>query len=351
MTPTPDDPLRFKFRFLDDNGQATGLFRKKGSWDGATLTLDGDTIPAEALLDVQVRDNLLFLAVPLPAGDGGGDAGDGAGEGPGFRVGTIGLTPGGGATAKSLKSSLDVARSGQWAKAHREELEKSGRSADFRSATCPHCDATVVLSDMPRTPQVYCTFCRTLWNDRTAAEPPAWERTHRLCDECGYFAAPRKFTVFYFYFLLVVYGWHTRTTWRCPACMRGDAWKMLVLNTPFVLGVPVALTQLARTYGSDLTGGPYAGLDAGNKAARTGKFEAAIAKYRAILERLGAGAGVKYNLGLALAGEGDADRAADAFLASLSDCANYAPAYERVMPLLEETGRTDEFEDLKRQWA
>ncbi|MFH5804446.1 hypothetical protein [Alienimonas sp. DA493] len=347
MTPAPDAPQRFKFHFLNDQGQPAGMFRKKGSWDGETLTLDDLTLPAAALLEVQVRDKLLFLAVPV----GGNEGEDEATEAAGPQVGTVGASISGGATAQSLKAAIDVARSAVWAESHREQLERDGRGAAFRSATCPHCAATVVLSDMPRTPQVYCAFCGTLWTERTAADPPAWERKHRICEECGYFAAPRKFTVFYFYFLLVVYGWNTRSTWRCPACMRGDAWKMLILNAPFLLGVPVALTQLTRTYGSDLTGGPYAGLDAGNKAARAGRFDAAIAKYRAILERLGAGAEVKYNLGLALAGAGDADRAADAFLASLDDCANYVPAFERVAPLLEEAGRTDELAELKRQWA
>ncbi len=345
--PSSAEPLRFKFQYLDENGQPTGLFRKKGAWDGETLTLDDAELPAVALLDVQAREKRLFLAVPSPAEEPQeGEAAEGD-----FQVATMGLAVSGGATAESLKAAVDVARSGVWANSHREGLEKEGRGADYRTAACPHCAATVVLSDMPKTPQVFCSFCDTLWTERTADDPPGWEKAHKVCDECGYFSAPRKFTVFYFYFLLVVYGWRTRTTWRCPACMRGDAWKMLVLNTPFVLGVPVALTQLARTYGSGLTGGPYAGLDAGNKAARAGKFDAAIVKYRAILERLGAGAGVKYNLGMALAGDGDGDRAADAFLASLADCANYAPAYHRVMPLLEAAGRSEELDELKRQWA
>ena len=357
MPASPDAPLRFKFQFLNEQGQPTGFFKKKGAWDGETLTLDDLALPAPMLLDVQVRESRLFLVVPAPpeaeepeAGDSEANEEESAAEG-GFAVATMGLAVVGKRTAATLKAAIDVARSGVWAESHREELQGAGRGAAFRTATCPHCAATVVLSDMPKTPQVFCTFCRTLWTEKTAAEPPAWEKVHRVCDECGYFAAPRKFTVFYFYFLLVVYGWNSRTTWRCPACMRPDAWKMLLLNAPFVLGVPVALTQLARTYGSDLVGGPYAGLDAGNKAARAGKFDAAIARYRAILERLGAGAGVKYNLGMALSGEGDADRAADAFLASLADCANYAPAYHQVMPLLETTGRAEELEELKRQWA
>ena len=336
---SPDAPFRFKFQFLGANGQAKGLFRSKGRFDGDTLVLKEDELPAAALLDVVHRDDVLIFAVPVPDEDGGAEVGQ-------MAIKTAGAKP-----ATALKGLLDVARSATWAKNHRRELDAKGEGGDFRARDCPHCTATVVLSGMPDTPQVFCPFCEALFNTSTADEAPKWEKVHRVCDECGYFSAPRKFTVFYFYFLLVVYGWRSRTTFRCPACMRGDAWKMLIGNAPFVLGVPVALTQLARTYGSDLVGGPYAGLDAGNKAARKGKFDVAVEKYRAILDRVGAGAGVKYNLGLALLGGGDRGRAADALQASLADCANYAPAYRKLAPLLTELDRTDEAEELERQWA
>ena len=337
--PTPADPYRFKFQFLAENGQTKGLFRKKGTFDGDALALGDETVPAAALLDVVLRDDLLIFAVPV------------GGEGEEPAIGNLAIKTKGAGQAKALKAHLDVARSAAWAANHRKELEAAGRGADVRTTDCPHCAATVVLSDMPETPQVFCPFCEALFDRATAADPPAWEKLHRVCDECGYFSAPRKFTVFYFYFLVVVYGWRSRTTFRCPACMRPDAWKMLAGNAPFLLGVPVALTQLARAYGSDLTGGPYAGLDAGNKAARKGKFGVAVEKYRAILDRLGAGAGVKYNLGLALLGDGDKDRAADALHASLADCANYAPAYRKLAPLLADLGRADEAADLERRWA
>ena len=342
MPPTPEDPFAFKFQFLGENGQPAGFFRKKGRFDGTTLTLDDLQLPAPLLLDVVVREDRVLMAVPQPPDPGEDSAGP--------SVGHLAVAAGSKNAARTLKNHLDVARSGTWAENHRDELAKKGRGAAFRSDRCPHCGATVVLSDMPETPQLFCPFCEALSNTATAGDPPGWEKLHRLCDECGYFSAPKKFTVFYFYFLLVVYGWSRRTTFRCPACMRPDAWKMLLGNAPFVLGLPVALTQLVRTYGSDLAGGPYQGLDAGNKAARKGDFATAVAKYRAILERVGAGAGVKYNLGLALLGQGDEARAADTFRLSLQDCANYGPAATRLRPLLESLGRHDELAELKRQW-
>lgn len=164
------------------------------------------------------------------------------------------------------------------------------------------------------------------------------------------FSRPKRFTVFYFYFLIAVYGWHSRTTWRCPTCMRPDAWKMLLGNLPFVVGVPVAAVQIARSYSGDVGGGPFAGLDAGNRAARAGRFPAAIEKYRGILERHGHAAGVKYNLGLSLLKQGDKRRAAETFRLALEDCANYGPAYQRLRSLYEELGEREKLAALKAMW-
>ena len=76
------------------------------------------------------------------------------------------------------------------------------------------------------------------------------------------YARPREFTIMYFDFLLVVYGYRYRKVCRRDTCMRPEAWKMLLGNAPFVLGVPVALGQLWRVY----TGKGFAGL-LGNAAA------------------------------------------------------------------------------------
>ncbi len=34
------EPLRFKFKWLDDQGNEAGILSKKGSFDGKTLVLD-----------------------------------------------------------------------------------------------------------------------------------------------------------------------------------------------------------------------------------------------------------------------------------------------------------------------
>jgi tetratricopeptide (TPR) repeat protein len=331
---SPENPLAFKFQWMNDKGQATGFTRTKGVFDGATLTLGDKELPVAIILGVVTRGERMVLNLPTE---------DGQVTGAGLVLTSKHVTD-------RLKEALDIARSATWAEQHRKQLAAKGAGHRYRDAKCPNCGATVVLSDMPKSPQLYCTFCETLSFTDGNDVPVEQLRHYRLCDDCGMFSKPRKFTIFYFYFLLVIYGWHSRTTWRCPACMRPDAWKMLFGNMPFVLGLPVAMTQLARSYGGDVGGGPFAGLDAGNRAARAGNFPQAIEKYRTILDRQGHAAGVKYNLGLSLLNQGDKRRAAETFRLSLEDCANYAPAYHRLRGLYEELGEKDELAELKAMW-
>ena len=330
---TSQDPLEFKFQFLDETGNAKSFLRKKGRFEDRVLTLDDVEIPAAAMADCQVLEKRMLFAVP--DGEGG--------------LGSLMVDLPSASTAADLKTRVDAARSRQWADAYCEDLEKKGRGGSYREAECPRCVATLVLSDMPETPQVFCNYCGTLSTQGQAA-PPA-EATHRLCEECGMYSQPAKFTVFYFYFLLVVYGWRSRTKWCCKGCMRGDAWKMLLGNLPFVLGVPVAVTQLVRAYsGGSVVEGQFAGLNAANVAARKQDWDKAVAGYRAVLERVGVSAGVKYNLGAALRSAGREEQAARSMELALADCANYTPAYANLRELLPALGEHEKLAELAAQW-
>lgn len=328
-----DEPLQFKFQWLDENGNPTGLLRKRGSFDGQTLLLEDVEIPAGVMTHVETRENRLIFAALTESGEPA--------------VLAISLTR---RDADALKSAIDIARSDTWAELHKQQLQEQGRGTAYRDEECPHCGARLILTDMPLTPQLYCHFCNTLMTVDPAVDPPPGERQLRICDECGMFSQPRKFTVFYFYFLLFAYGYSQRTTWRCPACMRGDAWKMLFGNLIFLLGVPVAIVQLFRSYGGSVVGGPFKGLDAANLKARSGDLMGALEGYRAILERVPHSAGVKLNLGRALLEQGETARGAETLALALKDCSNYAPAYHMLAPCYEKLGETEKLAELKRMW-
>lgn len=333
------DAMDFKFKWVDSQGQETGFFSKKASFDGQTLKLDETAVPVGALTDVDVRSNRLILSTIDKDGQ------------PGFLL--IAVTQG---SAGKLKQAIGLARSAVWAHLHRTELEKEGRGHEYREANCPHCGATLDLTGFPKTDQVSCDFCHsigTLPGTKAAGDSPAAlkaEKEHRLCDECGMYSKPRKFTIFYFYFLLVVYGWTSRETWRCPACMRPEAWKMFFGNLLFVLGVPVALVQLFRAYGGTDVGALFPGLDSANLKARKGNLQGAIADYQKILQKRAVSGGVKYNIGLAFLHDNDLDSAARAFEFALRDCANYRPAASALLGCYDQLGEKENMVALKKQW-
>ena len=127
---------------------------------------------------------------------------------------------------------------------------------------------------------------------------------------------------------------------------------MLFGNLLFVLGVPLAMVQLFRSYGGSDVGGLYPGLDRANLKARKGNLQGAIDGYKAILEKQPVAAGLKYNIGLAFLHQEDAKtEAAKMFEYALADCANYRPAAAALAGCYEELGETDKLAELQKQWA
>ena len=327
-----DLPIRFKFRWLDEQGNVTGLFRsKKGAFDGQELVLDDLTLPVANIISLEIHEERLAVAFV------DGDAAD-------SKMFHIYKVP-----AVDLKRAIDAVRSAAWAEITRERMVSEGRGDAFRTEICTQCNATIDLSDMPDTPQVYCVFCSSLMTTGPGGMPD--EHELGLCEECGMFSNPKRFTIFYFYFLVVVWGFTSRVTHRCAACMRGTAWKMLLGNLPFLLGVPVAIVQLFRCYGGKLTGNVMADLDAANLKARKGDMLAALQGYQKVLDQVPFSAGVKYNLAMALLQQNEIQRAADALELVVTDCVNYAPAYFPLSQCYEHLGEEAKLKELRRIWG
>jgi hypothetical protein len=326
--------LKFRFQWDDGNGQPLASVTKTGVLSDNTITLDGDQIPVASIAVSDVRGHCLVLSVIQTGGD----------------VVDIILHTG---MAKQVKEELGRLRSAIWADAHYEQLRKQGLGHTFRKQICPVCDATLDLTGMEDTPQISCSFCHTISTLRSpeGTHVTEMERGYRLCDQCGMYSIPREFTIFYFYFLFVIFGWHAGTTWRCPGCMRGEAWKMLFGNLLFVLGVPIALIQLFRSYGGTDIGQLYPGLDRANLRANKGDLPGAIEGYRRILQRRPVSAGVKFNIGRAMAMQDQLIEAAKMFEFSLADCSSYQPAAAALAACYAELGATEKLAELKERWG
>lgn len=322
----------FRFKWLNSEGHETGFFRQRGTFAGETLVMNDIALPIDSIASFDAREKYVAITVVTPQG-----------EVTSVAAGISGMA------ARELKSAIDAACSGVWAQKEKKELESKGEGHRYRDESCRHCRATVVLTDMEPSPQVYCGYCDEL--STTDAKPAllSAERGLKICEECGMFSRPKKFTIFYFYFLVVLWGCRQQAAWRCPACMRGEAWKMFFGNLFFILGVPVAIAQLIRAYGGSISG-PFAGLDKANIKASQGDPMKAVDDYRAILKRVPNSAGIKFNIGMGLLKQ-KTELAAESFKLALKDCANYSPAANALAHCYQELGQEEELKALKKKWG
>ncbi|MFW5750333.1 MAG: tetratricopeptide repeat protein [Planctomycetota bacterium] len=320
--------IDFKYKLLDENGNQVGLRSSKGSVDETQLVLDGESIPLVAVHGVLCRFDRLVIQL-LQEG----------GEAAPLAIAVTGGKP------PRIAEQINRNASRRLADLRRELLARQGRS--FTATACPQCGATVETTGFATGPQLYCSYCDSL--STLGPDAPAHEQRYRICDECGMYACPRAFTLFYFYFLLVVYGYSYRRTHCCHTCMRPQAWKMLGANLLFVLGVPVALVQLLRACRGG--GGDFTGLDRANAAAKRGNLGVAVPAYEAVVRRFPAAAGVRYNLGLAQMGKGQWEAAIASLEASLRDCPTYAPAAKALAQCYQVAGHDDALAELLTLWG
>jgi hypothetical protein len=182
-------------------------------------------------------------------------------------------------------------------------------------------------------------------------DPPPGEQRYRLCDVCGYYGRPTVFTSTYIIFFLAgaYHRHHTRPL--CNACMRAEALKMLLVNTPFVIGIPWVSVALVRAYfGGSALSPTFGGLDSANRAVRKKKYRQAEELYERILQRLPHAAGVRYNKAKLHAEEGDWERCLDEVVSLWADCANYGPALPLASQAMRQLGRAADAEALEQQW-
>ena len=324
----------FKYQLLNEAGQPTSFLSKKGSFDGEQIDLAGERYQASDILHtMQINKVLLFV---VPGSDGEAKA-----------ISILMHT----GNVKQIRTDIDRVRSAVQVSKEEQAWLSGGQMSVFRKANCPCCSATLNLSRFEQTPQLFCDYCDTVFTVPIQPETPKNEPEYKLCEHCGMYSHPRKFTEFYFYFLVFIYGFWTNESTRCPACMRGTAWKMLAINFLFVLGVFPAIYQLIRAYASDKVAGPFTGLHTANLKATKRDYSAATKIYQSILDRVPFAAGVHYNLGLALVQNREWERATAAFELSLDDCSNYRYAAGGLMHCYEALGRTDDLTALQAQWG
>ena len=243
--------VEFKFRYVRD-GDNQGLMARKGSAGMEGLTLGEDRLPYAHIIDTTTRDKRLLLVVS-PQAPLTGDAAK-------YLNGQVLVLEVYKVQALELEKIVDRACSIQEATRNKERLLEEGKGELFRTVMCPECKAVVDVSELSETPYVYCRYCESVLRDRATATSGA---DYRICDECGFFNRVKGYTQFYFYFLLVVYGFSYKRRHLCDNCVGPIFWKTLLMNLIFILGVPSAIyMKIKSMVGRDPT------LKELNKAAR-----------------------------------------------------------------------------------
>ncbi|MBN2497214.1 MAG: hypothetical protein JXR96_21655 [Deltaproteobacteria bacterium] len=297
----------FKFRHVS-NGQAVGFRSQRGNLDEKGLLLGDAFIEHAAIKDTLVRDNRLVLALE--------------GREP-FVIHVYGIP------ARELEKAIDRYSSARQAELSKAELERKGEGHSFRTAACPACGATIDLSGFDKSSYVYCRFCESLL-DRGGQLVNSGD-AYRVCDECGLFDRVKGYTEFYFYFLLVVYGFSSRRRHVCDNCAHRLFLKTFFINLIFLVGIIPSLVLKFKSMSGRAT--DFAGLPRANKLASKGRFDQADREYTTILQKHPEHPGILFNQAMGHLKGGDAGQGIDLLKRSLKSCTNYLPSARLAMAL------------------
>lgn len=305
--------LPFKFKFVR-NGNMVGVRNRNGILTADSLILNGEPVPLAGLTDATSRDDRIVLV--LEPGTRLGDKT--RKELRDNRVLTIHVFKG---KAHDLEKQIDRRASTIVSENNKQRLIAAGKGELYYAVVCPHCQATVDLSEMDVTPMIYCRFCGTILTKNL--EVISDGDTYGVCEDCGFFDRINGYGILYFYFLLIAYGFHYQKRYLCDTCAQKAAVKALLVNLIFILGIPGALRNYFKARGG--RDARWQNLAKANKLARAGDYTAADKIYDNLLMEHQQHPGVYMNQGLGHLYGKDITGATTAFKQSLKSARNYTP--------------------------
>ena len=309
----PANEMSFKFRFVK-GGQGRGLLAKKATASDTEIDLDGEQILYKDILDTSTRANRLVLDLS-PSALLGEKSLELLQDGR-FLVIEVRQVP-----ADELEKHIDRHSSALAAERHRQELVAAGKVDVFRAVTCPHCGAMIDLSDLAQTSYIYCRFCESILDQKQQVVSNG--DRYRICGECGMYDRVREYTIFDFYFLIVVYAWRVSRRYVCDTCATRLARNALLRNLIFLLGIPSAIYMLIKANSGRAPA--LQQLAKANRLALKGKFAEANAVYDKLLQRFPDHPGFLLNQGIGYLNGQDVPSGSAYLARSLKACSNYVP--------------------------
>lgn len=323
-----EQSTNFKFRF-SRNGSPTGFRAKTGMVLPHGVELAGELIAYEHILQTDTRDEWLVLAISpkqsLAAAQNF------------LEEGSVLVLQVSGSSAATIQRNIDRGTSAIHVEQRRQELAAAGKSNEFHAAVCPHCRATVDLSELDRSGFIFCYYCSSIFNE--GGQLITNGDSYRICEECAMFDRVKSYTEFYFYFLLVVYGWSSQKRHVCDQCAHGMFLKTLAANAIFLIGVPNAISIKIRSMsGRDPN---LKELARANALALKGKIDEAIPIYRQQHDNYQGHPGLLYNEAIGYLIAGREDDGVKMLEASMKLCSNYWPTLQLVQGSDDQEGKAE----------
>jgi tetratricopeptide (TPR) repeat protein len=306
----------FKFRYVI-GGRTSGLLNQSGKATGQGLILGEDSLGYDEIVDTTVRDDRLLLALS-PKRSWGKKLSKAVMNGNLLAIQVRKVE------ALDLERHIDRICSRRNAETNQGRLIDAGKGGLFRFAVCPECQAIIDLSELDESRYTYCRFCETVF---TRGEKISTKGSdYRICGECGMFDRVRGYTEFYFYFLLVAYGFSIRRRFVCDNCADRIFWKTFWVNLIFLLGVPSAIYLKIKS----LTGrDPFLReLASANALARKGRYQEAAPIFVKLKSKYPDHPGLLLDEGMGYLNGKNYTNAASYFKSALISCNNYLPALQ-----------------------
>ena len=313
--------ISFKFRYVKNNN-VQSLFAQKGIANEQEILLGKERLIYDDIADSTTRDNRLILAISPTASLSQKVSKNLVNE-------SALVLEVHNAKALNLERFIDRISSKKEVELKRQQLRESGQEHLFYSTICPECSATIDLSSLSRSSYIYCRFCETVFREKQSAITKG--EKYRICDECQMFDRIRAYTEFYFYFLLIVYGFSYKRRYLCDNCANTVFWKTLLLNLIFLLGIPSSIwIKIKSMIGRDQQ---LKELAKANALSKKGNYQQAVAIYNRLYQGYPEHPGLLMDQGLGHLFGNDSSGALTYFQRSLKSCSNYYPTQQLIQKL------------------
>ncbi|NEQ38822.1 MAG: hypothetical protein F6K40_22135 [Okeania sp. SIO3I5] len=314
--------LSFKLKYVDNHGTAQGLFAQKGFANEEAIILGKERLIYEDIANSTTRDNRLILAISPTASLSKKVSNQLINEAAlVLEIHQI--------NALDLKRFIDRINSKKQAEITKQQFIEAAEGHLFYTVNCPECGATINLSRLNKTSYTYCRFCETIFQQNQDLMTKGSK--YRTCDECQMFDRVQGYTEFYFYFLLIIYGYSFKRRYLCDNCADKVFWKTLLINFLFIVGIiPSIWIKIKSLMNRD---SELEELAKANALARIGNYQQADVIYSQLYNHYPNHPGLLMNEGLGHLFGNDGLGGAERFKRSLGYCSNYYPVINLIQKI------------------